>query len=100
MLYEKSLPRMRTIKEAAGATGLSYYCVRRMCQKCEIRYIKSGNRYLVNLDLLVGYLNGNLVIRPDDNDCERKEFSVDKVRLPEYDVENWKYMGGNTDGIF
>jgi len=91
---------MRTIKEAADATGLSYYCVRRWLKEGVIPSRQSGNRYLVNLDLLVDYLNGNLAIRPDDNDCECKEFSVDNVCLSEYDEENWKYMGGNTDGVF
>lgn len=50
-------PHMGTIKEAADASGLTVYRVRRLVASGRIRYIKAGRRILVNLDSLARYLN-------------------------------------------
>lgn len=50
-------PRMGTIKEAADASGLAVYRVRRLVSSGKIRYIRAGRRILVNLDSLARYLN-------------------------------------------
>lgn len=50
-------PHMGTIKEAADASGLAVYRVRRLVASGQIRYIKAGRRILVNLDSLARYLN-------------------------------------------
>lgn len=50
-------PRMGTIKEAAEASGLAVYRVRRLVSSGRIRYVKAGRRILVNLDSLARYLN-------------------------------------------
>ena len=50
-------PRMGTIKEAADASGLAVYRVRRLVASGRIRYVKAGRRILVNLDSLARYLN-------------------------------------------
>lgn len=55
---DASMPRMLSIKEAAQLSGLGEYCIRRMCKQNEIRYIKSGTKYLVNYDWLLDYLQG------------------------------------------
>ena len=47
---------MVSIQRAADYTGLSYYCVRKLCQDNEIPYIRSGRKYCVNLPKLVEYL--------------------------------------------
>lgn len=50
-------PRMGTIKEAADASGLAVYRVRRLVASGRISYVKAGRRILVNLDSLARYLN-------------------------------------------
>ena len=52
------IPHMVTISEAAKATGVSAYTVRRLVKQNEIVYVKSGAKYLVNLDRFVDFLNG------------------------------------------
>lgn len=58
------MPRMRTIREVYNAikesdpeTALSPYAIRRMILQKAIPSIQSGNRYFVNLDALLEYLN-------------------------------------------
>lgn len=48
---------MRTIKETATETGISYHCIRQWCLENKITYIRAGNKYLVNLDKLIEFLN-------------------------------------------
>lgn len=50
-------PHMGTIKEAADASGLAVYRVRKLVASGQVRYIKAGRRILVNLDSLAHYLN-------------------------------------------
>ena len=50
------MKRMRTIKAASSETGLPYYVIRNLCLQKKIAYIKSGNKYYVNMDSLEGYL--------------------------------------------
>ena len=50
-------PHMGTIKEAADASGLAVYRVRKLVASGQVRYIKAGRRILVNLDSLARYLN-------------------------------------------
>lgn len=58
-MNQKILPKMVTIKEAAKATNLSPYCIRQfVLQKNKnIRFIKVGRKYLINLNSLVEFLN-------------------------------------------
>ena len=52
------IPQMLPIKEVASKTGTSYYFIRQLCLNDEIVYVKSGNKYLINLDRFIDYLNG------------------------------------------
>ena len=54
------MPRMRTIKEAAAETDLSYHCIRTWCLQNKIVHIRAGNKYLVNLDKLIEFLNSGV----------------------------------------
>lgn len=54
---DKMIPRMVTIKEAAAATGLAEYHVRQLCKNGKISTVKTGKKYLVNLDRFIDYLN-------------------------------------------
>lgn len=53
-----NIPKMCTIKETAEQFGLPEYRVRQWCKSGEIVCVQCGNRYLINLDKLVAYLNG------------------------------------------
>lgn len=52
-----TIPRMRTIKEAAAELGIPYHTIRQWCLEKKIIHIMAGNKYLVNLDKLVEFLN-------------------------------------------
>lgn len=49
---------MKTINEASSETGLSYYCIRKLCLEHRIRYIKSGTKYYINMPSLIAYCEG------------------------------------------
>lgn len=48
---------MLTLKEAAKKTGLSYNQLRLWCHQNRIIYIRCGNKFYVNYDRLIDYLN-------------------------------------------
>lgn len=52
--------RFYKLQELAGAerTGLSYECLRRMCLDGTLKYIKSGNKYLVSGRVILALLGG------------------------------------------
>ena len=52
-----SLPRVRTLREAAAESGLSYYRLRLMCLQNKIVYVQAGHKFLVNMDSLAEYLS-------------------------------------------
>lgn len=52
------LPTMKPIKEMVKLTGLSYTYLRNLCLNNEIVYIRAGNRYLINYERFIDYLNG------------------------------------------
>ena len=54
---EITIPTMIPLREAARRTGLSYDFLRKACKRGEIKYVKCGNKFLVNLEKLVAYLN-------------------------------------------
>ena len=58
------LPRMRTIaetykylQESDPETAMNPYAIRRLILTNTIPFVKSGNKYLINLDLLEKYLS-------------------------------------------
>lgn len=51
------IPTMKTLREAAAESGLSYDLLRKKCLLGEIVYIKAGNKFLINMDKLCEYLN-------------------------------------------
>lgn len=50
--YDPSL-RFQKIEAAARTTGLSQYFLRRGCKAGTIPHIKSGNKFLINIPLLI-----------------------------------------------
>lgn len=53
-----NIPRMLTLRAAAAETGLSYEFLRRLCLQKKIVFVKAGVKYLVNMDRLGEFLNG------------------------------------------
>lgn len=52
------MPRMMTLREAATETGLAYSCLRRWILTGQFTYFrKAGNKYLVNMDRLMDFLD-------------------------------------------
>jgi len=62
------LPQMKTINEVAELAGLSKYCIRKMVLNDKVRYIKTGNKYLINLDSLKEYMaTGEIAIKNSES---------------------------------
>lgn len=61
--YNKPLPRMRTVHEAAEelrrmdeGTAVTEYHIRQLAINNIIPRVKAGKKYLINLDALIAYL--------------------------------------------
>ena len=65
-----AVPRMATIQQAADETGLTYGCLRKWCLEGRIVYRRVGSKYLINLDRLADYLNGEEVEDNDEDDSD------------------------------
>ncbi len=52
------IPHMITISKAAELTGVSYSYIRNLCLTRQIVFVKTGCKYLVNLEKLVEFFNG------------------------------------------
>lgn len=52
-----SIPTMLTIRDCAERTNLSQTYIRKLVWDNKIVYVKTGRKYLVNLERLVDYLN-------------------------------------------
>ncbi len=74
----RNIPRMETINKAAEITGLSKYFIRQKAVNGEIVCVKAGNKYLINIDKLIDYLNkGDLFApAPTLSDSDIKPISV------------------------
>lgn len=57
MSNKHNIPCMKTINEAAGIVNLAKYHIRQLVLQDKIRYVKAGQKYLVNLESLIEYLN-------------------------------------------
>lgn len=57
-MTEMKIPRMEPIKTASRESGISYDRIRKLCLAGEIVFIRSGNKYLINMDRFIDYLNG------------------------------------------
>lgn len=70
------IPQMETIDKTAELTGLPKTLIRRKVLSGEIVAIKSGAKYLVNVDKLIEYLN-TAKIEPE-KEPEKADTSVIK----------------------
>ena len=51
------VPTMLTLQETSSRTGVSYDWLRKLCLQGKIVHIRCGNKYLINFEKLVDYLN-------------------------------------------
>ncbi len=62
------IPKMKTILEASKIAGLTKYHVRKLVLQGKVKYVRSGIKYLLNLDSLINYLNnGDYTTVSDSN---------------------------------
>lgn len=61
-MNERTIPRMATLREASELTGLSYGFLRQKALSGEIVAIRAGRKFLVNIDRLISYLNGETLV--------------------------------------
>lgn len=78
------IPEMKSISEASKIVGLTKYHVRKLVLQDKIKYVRSGVKYLVNVDSLINYLNnGDNATVPDSNSTKNiilKGDKYDKIR--------------------
>ncbi len=60
-------PRMLTIKQVVAETNLSYEFIRQLCLQNKIVFIKAGNKYLINWDKFIDYLNRGTPTEQENN---------------------------------
>ena len=53
----REIPTMLTINQTAERVGLAKHFVRQLCLQNKICHVKAGNRYLINLERFIDYLN-------------------------------------------
>lgn len=56
-IKDYQIPEMLTISELSKRTGLSYSFIRKLCIQNKIVYIRSGNKYLINLNRFLKFLD-------------------------------------------
>lgn len=68
---KNAVPRMGTIREVAEIFNLSEYFVRRLCLEQRIVFVKTGNKYLINIRQFTKFLNaGTQLERTNDEQFE------------------------------
>lgn len=58
-MREFSIPKMKTIEETAAMFGVSSYFVRKLVRSGRVVAVKTGRKYLVNIDRFADYLNSH-----------------------------------------
>ena len=73
------IPEIKTISEASKIVGLTKYHVRKLVLQDKIKYVRSGVKYLLNVDSLINYLNnGDNATVPDSNSTKNIILKGDK----------------------
>ena len=57
-------PTMCTLNKTAELTGVSYSYIRGLCLTKQIVFVKTGCKYLINLEKFVEFLNGESRMEP------------------------------------
>ncbi len=53
-------PHICTIKQLAEETGISAYTIRTWLLNGKFKHIRSGKKYLINYDIFIKFLNGEI----------------------------------------
>ena len=56
-MHDHVIPVMVTIDQASKETGITKYRLREWCKEKKITCVLCGNKFLINLDKLIDYLN-------------------------------------------
>lgn len=56
-IKDYQIPEMVTISELSERTGLPYSFIRKLCIQNKIVHIRSGNKYLINFNRFLEFLN-------------------------------------------
>lgn len=70
----EKIPTMKSISECSEIVGLAKYHVRRLVLQGKVKYVRSGSKYLVNVDSLIEYLNSG------ETQAEVEEQNTNKIR--------------------
>ena len=70
----EKIPTMKSIRECSEIVGLAKYHVRRLVLQGKVKYVRSGSKYLVNVDSLIEYLNSG------EAQAEVEEQNTNKIR--------------------
>lgn len=73
------IPHMETIKNTAKLFGLSEYFIRQKVLCGEIVSVKTGNKYLVNIDRFADYLNTHT--EPGDTQAETMAVGIQPIKI-------------------
>lgn len=80
MANEKNeIPRMETIKQASKIIGLAEYHVRQLVKQSKVKFVRTGKKYLINLDSLIEYLNKG----ETQAETEEQDNNTSKIRKVE-----------------
>ncbi len=66
------IPHLKTISEASKIVGLTKYHVRKLVLQDKIKYVRSGVKYLLNMNSLINYLNNGDNATVSDSNSSRK----------------------------
>lgn len=66
------IPEIKTISEASKIVGLTKYHVRKLVLQDKIKYVRSGVKYLLNMNSLINYLNNGDNATVSDSNSSRK----------------------------
>lgn len=66
------IPEMKSISEASIIVGLTKYHVRQLVLQDKIKYVRSGVKYLLNMNSLINYLNNGDNATVSDSNSSRK----------------------------
>lgn len=72
MIEEIQPPQMLSIAQTAKVIGLAKHHVRQLVLQDKVKYVRSGVKYLLNLNSLINYLNnGDNTTVSDSNSCRK-----------------------------
>lgn len=72
MQREIVIPEMKTISEASKIVGLAKYHIRKLVLQGKVKFVRSGVKYLLNMDSLINYLNNGDDATVSDSNNNRK----------------------------